>query len=436
MLDLCTGGHLGDLIKRMPQKYLAEDNARVLIRQLVSAVAHMHSRGICHRDIKLQNILLENMDDTHAQLKLIDFGFAARFLGVTPLKTRCGTPYATAPEVYREEYDERCDVWSVGVVTYVLLSGHRPFSSVDLPGDLKNAGRAAMVTNILMARYHFNFPAFQSVSAEGITFVQNMLHGDYTTRWSARDALNSKWLSNSAVKTHFDFNLLKENDTALSLAVSNLKTKHSVSSLGNTSMVAVAFSRPQGHAGELRTLFQSFDAENLGYLSKESFRKAMKSVSPDLSNNDIDQLFVAIDVDNDHQISFTEFLAATMDPREVDMDELSKAFKLLDVDNKGYLTTDDFYRVLASNYSANSTKMQLKERQGSYKGASMDDSSKTTDHDFNNSKKRNDSASSDEISKSGPIWFNDEADGDAAHSERERKHLLQKIAKMIKSAGE
>ena len=66
----------------------------------------------------------------------------------------------------------------------------------------------------------------------------------------------------------------------------------------------------------------------------------------------------------------------------------------------------------------------------------MDDSSKTTDHDFNNSKKqRNDSASSDEISKSGPIWFNDEADGDTAHSERERKHLLQKIAKMIKSAG-
>lgn len=268
ILDLCTGGHLGDLVKRTPQKYLSEDYCKILIRQLVSAVTHMHSKGICHRDIKLQNILLENMDDAHAQLKLIDFGFAARFVGMTPLKTRCGTPYATAPEVYRECYDERCDVWSIGVVTYTLLSGHRPFTSVDLPGDLKNAGRAAMVANILMARYHFNYPAFHSLSAEGFHFIQSMLQPDYESRWHASDAMNSSWLGFSDHKTKFDISTLREMDTALSVAVSNLKTKGSISTLGNTSLVAVAFSQPQDNASELRTLFQSFDTENVGYLSR------------------------------------------------------------------------------------------------------------------------------------------------------------------------
>ncbi len=111
VMDLCTGGHLGDLLACSRKTYLDEPKAKILIRQLVSAIAHMHSRGICHRDIKLQNILMEHRDYETAQIKLIDFGFGARFIGITPMKTRCGTPYTTAPEVYRECYDERCDVW-------------------------------------------------------------------------------------------------------------------------------------------------------------------------------------------------------------------------------------------------------------------------------------------------------------------------------------
>lgn len=80
VFDLCTGGVLTELVSRNPKKYLHEDLAKILIRQLVSAVAHIHSRGICHRDIKMQNILLENMDGQHPQIKLIDFGFATHSL--------------------------------------------------------------------------------------------------------------------------------------------------------------------------------------------------------------------------------------------------------------------------------------------------------------------------------------------------------------------
>ena len=168
-------------------------------------------------------------------------------------------------------------------------------------------------------------------------------------------------------------------------------------------------------------------------LFSDAFRKAMNSVSPDLSPMDIDQLFMAIDVDNDKQISFTEFLAATIDPREVDMDELSRAFKLLDSDNKGYLSTDDFYRVLAYNTTKNST-MQLAKRQnsrGTLLTSTNEDSSKNSK---TGKKKGGGSTSSDEISRSGPVAGVEDSDQEVVYFERERTFLLQKIAKMVNSA--
>ncbi len=108
------------------------------------SVAHIHQLGIAHRDIKLQNILLDHNFDRSAQLKLIDLGFGCRFTNALPMRTKCGTPYTTAPEVIRESYDERCDVWSVGVVLYIMLSGKRPFEALEIAGPLADAGEEAM----------------------------------------------------------------------------------------------------------------------------------------------------------------------------------------------------------------------------------------------------------------------------------------------------
>jgi calcium-dependent protein kinase len=348
VFDLCTGGHLGDWAAKAPNKQLSEETANIIIRQLTSAVAHIHSLGICHRDIKLQNILLDNMDDTCPQIKLIDFGFAIRFEGALPLQTRCGTTYCTAPEVFRECYDERCDMWSIGVVAYILLSGHRPFTALAVPGSAQSE-KAAIVTNILMARYHFNYFIFKTVSAQAISFIRKMFEPNYAVRCTSQAALSLPWLTKTgpSARTPPSASALAPMSTPLSAAVSTLCKKRNASRMGNTGMVAVAFNNSRNGAPELRSLFQDFDTENRGYLSKKSFRTAMKSVSPDLSSADIDSLFEAIDVDNDKQISFTEFLAATLDPRALDVEELGKAFALLDSDAKGYLTVNDFYRVLA-----------------------------------------------------------------------------------------
>jgi calcium-dependent protein kinase len=426
-MDLCTGGHLGDMLLYNRQGYLEEGKAKVLVKQLLSALAHIHSRGICHRDIKLQNILMEHRDYDTAQIKLTDFGFGIRFRGILPLHTRCGTPYTTAPEVYRESYDERCDVWSAGVVAYILLSGHRPFVAVDLPGDLHNAGRAAMITSILMGRYHFDHPPFRQVSVEGINFIRAMLAPDYRLRWTAAEALKCSWLSGTPMTEPRE----GPTDTALSMAVSNLRRRVNVNSLGTTGMVAVAFGKSQQEATTLRSLFQSFDVENAGYLTRESFRSAMHAYSPDLSTAEVDQLFKAIDVDYDNTVSFTEFLAATIDPRSVNMEDLAKAFRLIDADNKGYITVEDICRVLAvPDRYAQRLRLQRSEEkeddnEGSAHGITLGvPSGKGAAHH------------GEDISKSGLMDFEDSRFGGGDAEDTDFVMILEKATQMIEAADQ
>lgn len=280
------------------------------------------------------------MENYHpnAQLKLIDFGFGTRFIGVTPLKTRCGTLYTTAPEVLRQNYDEKCDVWSGGVVAFILLCGKRPFEALEVAGPLQQAGRTSLVTNILMGRYSFRHPAWRTVSPDCVQFIQKMLYPDYRNRMSARQLLDTPWLSSD------DTSLMPT--ATLANAVRNLRRQSSHTALHQSSMLAVVFNLPTIRTAEIREMFTEFDTDHSGALSKEEFREAMRKMS-NLSDEDIDHLFGVIDIDNDQQISFTEFLAGTLDPRAVDIEELNNAFRLLDRDNKGYITTDDLHRLLA-----------------------------------------------------------------------------------------
>jgi calcium-dependent protein kinase len=116
------------------------------------------------------------------------------------MKTKCGTPYTTAPEVLRENYDERCDVWSVGVVLYIMLCGRRPFEALKTKGPLEDAGKAAMVTNILTGRFHFNHKAWNTVSKQGVGFVKALMHPDFRQRMRSAVALENAWLSDGSFK--------------------------------------------------------------------------------------------------------------------------------------------------------------------------------------------------------------------------------------------
>ena len=122
--ELLTGGELFDFI--IKHKMLSEPVAAHFLKQILSAVAYCHANGIVHRDIKPENLLLDS-DSAHASLKVIDFGTSTLFDPKERLHHRYGTAYYIAPEVLVKNYDSKCDIWSCGVILFILLSGAPPF---------------------------------------------------------------------------------------------------------------------------------------------------------------------------------------------------------------------------------------------------------------------------------------------------------------------
>jgi calcium-dependent protein kinase len=343
-----------------------------------------------------------------AQVKVIDFGNAVRYRGQTPLTKVVGTTYTAAPEVFRKQYDERCDVWSLGVVTYILLSGRRPFERVEIAQNVKSK-ESSVIASILMGRYHFRHEIWQTISTDAISFVRACLEMHYQRRAYPVELLNHPWItknreSNAGLASYSAFarntminlsarGMGRSNMSASNVSLLGLESQLSSPHLGNfataaatggvnadsmkgsgcilgsgtsanhlisgnnsekaspmmnsdfvlnaaptsskiqqpfhssiqqTSMLAVAFAMPISRARQLRDLFQQIDHNNNGTIDQEEFRVAFQQFHPEMTLADIDLLFNVIDQDDNKAISFLEFVAATIDPREVDIREINQ----------------------------------------------------------------------------------------------------------------
>lgn len=119
VMQLCTGGELFDRIVKLEK--FSEKDAADLMKKILSAVQHLHEHSICHRDLKPENFLFKNNKE-NAEIKIIDFGLSKKFSKLeTDMTTIVGTPFYVAPEVLSGNYDTQCDLWSCGVILYVLL---------------------------------------------------------------------------------------------------------------------------------------------------------------------------------------------------------------------------------------------------------------------------------------------------------------------------
>jgi calcium-dependent protein kinase len=132
--EFCQGGELFDEI--IARGKFNERDAAVIIKQLLSAISYCHSKKVSHRDLKPENILIDNKETL--QIKLIDFGTSQRFEDEENMELVLGTAYYIAPEVLKGHYDEKCDIWSIGVILYILLSGEPPFPGSDDKEILKS----------------------------------------------------------------------------------------------------------------------------------------------------------------------------------------------------------------------------------------------------------------------------------------------------------
>ena len=131
IIEKCNGGELFEkLTKRIQEgKLYTEKFAATIFQQLMSAIAYCHSKGICHRDLKLENLLyLNEGNEENNPIKVIDFGMGEKFDSKTKMKLKVGSAYYMSPEVLKGKYNEKCDIWSAGVILYILLTGNPPFN--------------------------------------------------------------------------------------------------------------------------------------------------------------------------------------------------------------------------------------------------------------------------------------------------------------------
>ncbi|XP_032822595.2 MAP kinase-activated protein kinase 2-like [Petromyzon marinus] len=192
VMEIMLGGELFSRIQERGDQAFTEREASGIMRDIGQAVQSLHAMNIAHRDVKPENLLYTSKKP-NALLKLTDFGFAKETTRCNSLATPCYTPYYVAPEVLGSvKYDKSCDMWSLGVIMYILLCGFPPFYS--------NHGLAispGMKKRIRMGQYEFPNPEWADVSEEAKQLIRHLLKTDPTARMTITEFMNHPWINQS-----------------------------------------------------------------------------------------------------------------------------------------------------------------------------------------------------------------------------------------------
>jgi len=189
VMELVNGGEL--FYKIVEKGNYSEKEAAKIVTQMIQGVEYLHGKGIAHRDLKPENLLCAS--DTRDEFKpfrvvIADFGLSKAFDSGQALETSCGTPDYVAPEVITAEgsYDKSVDMWSCGVITYVLLCGFSPFLSSNQTG---------LFEKIMKAEYDFPDPEWTHISDNAKDFIRKLLVKDRKIRYTAEQCLQHPWLN-------------------------------------------------------------------------------------------------------------------------------------------------------------------------------------------------------------------------------------------------
>jgi len=342
VMELCTGGELFDRIMDDAPDGFHENTAASYIRQMLSALCYLHTHNFAHRDVKPENFLLQSLE-ADATLKLIDFGLACCFTPGEPMATKAGTPFYVAPEVLAGSYNELCDVWSAGVVAYILLCGFPPFQGATDKQVLRRVRRGT---------YEFPSPEWDDVSEAAMRLVARLMTFDPSARPSAASAMTSSWLRKtqaaaSAKAAEERGAGSSSQPTALGKSLlDRLQAFQAHRKLKRVALTAVARQLPDEAVGGLRGLFHSLDSNGDGLLSPQEIREGLASRALEVPQS-LDEILRSVDSDGSGCLDYTEFVAATVDRRVyAQRGVLLAAFRTFDLDGDGKISKEELRQVL------------------------------------------------------------------------------------------
>jgi len=409
LTECCEGGEL--YFRLQKRGVYTDSDAAEAARQMLRAVGYLHSRRIVHRDLKLENFLYES-DDAAAQLKLIDFGFAKVWDPSTLMMASCGSIAYVSPDVlHGKGYTSKCDLWSLGVVVWMLLSGYPPFH-----GDER-----LMMSKIKAGQADWSHKSrWKPVSDNAIDFVKKLLCTEPERRMSAQEALQHPWLAHGGSEGK---PAVLSRDTLRSL-----QRYADASKVRRAVLQLLAQELGPEESAELREAFLAVDRSNEGTICLRDLKDAIRSggardasrspirrkrpseaaggdlpapakskllqvpgiagdgaqpqspLGSEISMSSagspttpartlrrapscvIDELFCMLDANGDERLYYSDFLAATMQARSRLREEAVRAtFHRLDADGSGTISVQDFKAVLGETFEGVDVEELVKE---------------------------------------------------------------------------
>jgi len=327
--EYCSGGELfQEIVDKAP---FTEAIAASIMYQIFSAVNYCHNINIIHRDLKPENILIERLDGKKYFIKIIDFGTAKIYEKNKNEKKVIGSSYYIAPEVLTESYNQKCDLWSCGVILYILLSGKPPF-----------AGKSddVILEKIRIGKYNMQIKEFDNISNEAKDLIQKLLEKNPKKRLSAQEALKHNWFKNLDIKsTIIESNLDKIKESLINIQKYNPKLK-----LQQVVIAYLVHNIPQLQImREAYKVFLTYDENLDGKITKQEmlrvFEKILQVKNP---KTEVEEIFKKLDNDNNGYIEYEEFVRASINKEIFVADEILQfAFNFFDKDSSGQITFDE-----------------------------------------------------------------------------------------------
>lgn len=330
--ELCTGGELFDFITQ--QGHLSEALAAEIMRQLLSAVCYCHEHHIVHRDLKPENLLLDSppVEGQSLTIKLIDFGTSCLYTE-DRLSQRMGTAYYIAPEVLEMNYNEKCDVWSCGVIMFILLSGFPPFSG---------GSDEEILSKVKLGKFSFAHDCWRNISNEAKSLIRRMLVMNPQQRLTAADCLSDPWIIKRAI-----YHSAPSQQVLLSLnQLKNFRAEQKLREAFLTFMTSRLMTKE--YEKELTEAFRALDTNGDGKLSREELLEGYKQHMPlEEAEQAVNTVLARVDADHSGFIDYSEFVVASADYQLLlSQNNLEAAFSMFDKDGSGKISSAELKAML------------------------------------------------------------------------------------------